>query len=246
MVKVLLAQTSANMMGDHPTGGWSEELTAPWYVFKDAGYEVTIATVKGGDVVLDVASLSDGMRTEWDDKFHADHSDLLKNCPSFGDINVSEYDAVFFSGGHGTCVDFPQGAKKLVEDFWNAGKVVSAVCHGPTALLEAEVDGQPLLKGKKCTGFSDAEEEAVGLTAKVPGLLSTLMKNVGGNYECSDQIFTPYVCVDGKLVTGQNPGSSKPTSEAVVKILSEGEKKQEISEAGDIKEVKKGGCCVVF
>merc|ERR1719378_49685 len=157
MPKILLAQTSATKMGEHPTGSWSEECAAPWYVFTEAGYEVTIATVKGGDVVFDAASMSDQMRTPTDDKFHAEHADLLHNCPSFDSVNVNDYDAVFFSGGHGTCVDFPQGAKKLVEDFWNAGKVVSAVCHGPTALVEAKINGEFLLKGKRCTGFTDAE-----------------------------------------------------------------------------------------
>ena len=222
-IKVLLAQTSATMLGDHPTGSWSEECSAPWFVFTDKGYDVQIATVKGGEVVFDQASLSEAMITEGDKKFEkiAQEKGLLKNCPSFDSIKVSDYDAVFFSGGHGTCVDFPKGAKKLVEDFWNAGKVVAAVCHGPLALVEAQVNGESLLKGKKCTGFSDGEEEAVGLTEKVPALLSTLMKGAGGLYECTDQQWSAYTITDGKLVTGQNPGSSKKTAEEVVKILSE-------------------------
>jgi len=210
------------MLGDHPTGSWSEECSAPWFVFTDKGFDVQIATVKGGEVVFDPASLSQDHYTEYDKKFEkvCQEKGLLKNCPSFDSINVDEYDAVFFSGGHGTCVDFPKGAKKLVEDFWNAGKVVAAVCHGPTALVEAQVNGEPLLKGKKCTGFSDGEEDAVGLSDKVPALLSNMMKGAGGLYECTDQLWHPYTVTDGKLVTGQNPHSSIQTAEEVVKLLS--------------------------
>jgi len=130
--------------------------------------------VKGGKVPVD--KNSEGMPGEFDEKFRKEHLDLLENSVSFADIfpNIQHYDGIFFSGGHGTVADFPQGAKALVEAFWSAGNSVyiAAVCHGPTCLLEAEHAGEKILKGVRCTGFSDIEEDAVQLTS--------LVRQIGG------------------------------------------------------------------
>jgi len=219
--KVVLAETSADKMGEHATGSWWEEITTPYYQFINAGVEVTIASVKGGKVPVD--KNSEGMPGEFDDKFRAEHSDLLEKTVALSAINPADYDGIFFSGGHGTCVDFPRGAKAAVEGFWNAGKFVAAVCHGPCCLLEAEVDGAKLLKGRRCTGFSDIEEDAVQLTALVTeitgGSLATLMKNAGGLYEDNGTMWTPNCVRDGRLITGQNPQSSKCTADALIAAI---------------------------
>jgi len=191
--KVVLAETSADKLGEHATGSWWEEITTPYYQFINAGVEVTIASVKGGKVPVDKAS--EGMPGEFDDKFRAEHADLLENTVALSDINPADYD----------------------------GKFVSAVCHGPCCLLEAEVDGAKLLKGKKCTGFSDIEEDAVQLTSLVTeitgGSLATLMKNAGGLYENNGEMWTPHCVRDGRLITGQNPQSSKCTADALIAAI---------------------------
>merc|ERR1712107_258437 len=166
---------------------------------------------------------SEGMPGEFDDKFRSEHSDLLENTVALSTINPADYDGIFFSGGHGTCVDFPLGAKAAVEGFWNAGKFVAAVCHGPCCLLEAEVDGAKLLKGRRCTGFSDIEEDAVQLTSLVTeitgGSLATLMKKAGGLYEDNGTMWTANCVRDGRLITGQNPQSSKCAADALIAAI---------------------------
>lgn len=213
MPRVLLCQTSATMLGEHPTGSWWEEMTAPYYVFREAGFDVTIASVKGGQVVFDKGS--EAMATDSDKRFWAENLSLIQNVPSFSQIIVSDYDAVFFSGGHGTVVDFEEGAKKLVEDFYRSGKFIAAVCHGPTALVRAEVNGQRVIKGKRVTGFSNKEEDTVGLTGMIKpkwGLLADNLKAAGGLYEDNGQEWVSHAVRDGQIITGQNPQSSKDTA----------------------------------
>jgi putative intracellular protease/amidase len=218
MVKVLLGSTSATALPNgHPTGVWLEEVSSPYWVFTDAGFEVEIASVLGGVVTVDAGSRSPDNVP--DNRFvDAGKLDLFQSTKAFADVNAGDYDAIFLAGGHGTCVDYEDGCKDVVERFWNAGKVVSAVCHGPTGLVKAEVGGKRLLEGKNCTGFSDNEEQICGLQGVVASLAG-LMKAAGGLFVEAPAPWEAHVVVDGKLVTGQNPQSSTVTAEAVRDLL---------------------------
>ncbi|EOD04876.1 hypothetical protein EMIHUDRAFT_444594 [Emiliania huxleyi CCMP1516] len=208
-MKVIILTTSADKMGDHPTGAWSEEITGPYYAFVDAGADVTIASVSGGPVPIDAGSLSDAFKTENDKRFESsgDISKLETSVP-LSSVEVGELDILFLAGGHGTCADFADGAvPKLVTDAYAAGKVVGAVCHGPTGLVNAKDGDKPLVAGKKIAAFSDVEEGQVQLTEKVPFLLEAKMKELGAEYVPSEP-WSENAIADGKLVTGQNPQSS--------------------------------------
>ena len=231
-MKVVILTTSADKMGDHPTGAWSEEITGPYYAFVDAGADVAIASVSGGPVPIDAGSLSDAFKTENDKRFESsgDISKLETSVP-LSSVEVGELDILFLAGGHGTCADFADGAvPKLVTDAYAAGKVVGAVCHGPTGLVNAKDGDKPLVAGKKIAAFSDVEvgaggpsaaahstpeassaplpqEGQVQLTEKVPFLLEAKMKELGAEYVPSEP-WSENAIADGKLVTGQNPQSS--------------------------------------
>ena len=193
-----------------------EEATAPYWVFIDAGFEVQFASVSGGVVTVDAVSQDSTIAAN--QRFCGEGKiGLLKNTKSFSAVNANDFDALFLCGGHGTCVDFENGSKDLVERFWNAGKVVAAVCHGPIGLVKAQVSGRKLLEGKKCTGFTNVEEVMVGLDKVVPSL-EGLMVKAGGVFSCGAP-WSSHCVVDGQLVTGQNPMSSKATADAVRTIL---------------------------
>jgi len=208
-LKVLIVSTSAAKMGEHETGAWSEEICGPYYVFADKGCNVTVCSVAGGDIPIDAGSLDDKFKTENDKKMIQAGSGPLKGTKALKDLDVTDYDIIFFAGGHGTCVDFPTdevGAS--VSKAFNAGKVVAAVCHGPMALVNAKgADSEALVKGKKVACFTDVEEGQVGLTDKVPFLLEAKMKELGATVEAADP-WSDKVVMDGKLITGQNPQSS--------------------------------------
>jgi len=217
---VLIVATSADKMGDHTTGAWSEEITGPYYTFVDAGYKVTVCSVSGGDIPIDAASLGDQFKTENDKRMEAACSAPLKGTPKLADMDPASFDAVFFAGGHGTCVDFPTD---VVGDFVTkavaADKVVAAVCHGPMSLVKAKgKDGEPLVKGKQVAVFTDVEEGQVSLTDKVPFLLEQKMKELGANIKTADP-WNDNAVRDGKLVTGQNPQSSVSVAKLVVEAL---------------------------
>jgi len=207
--KALIVSTSAAKMGDHDTGLWSEECTGPYYTFKGEGFEVTVCSVAGGDIPVDAGSLSDTFKTENDKRSEAEGNAFLKNTPKLADQDLSSFDVVFFSGGHGTCVDFPtEEVGSAVSKAWAAGKVVAAVCHGPMCFVNAKNEaGEPLVKGKKVACFSNTEEEQVGLTGKVPFLLADKLKELGATIEGADP-WSDKAVRDGNLVTGQNPQSS--------------------------------------
>jgi len=210
--KVVIAATSASTMGDHATGAWSEEITGPFYVFKDAGCDVTIASISGGKIPIDAGSLSDTFKTENDKRFEStgDIAKLDSSVP-LSKITVADFDILFLSGGHGTCVDFPDGMSKLVTDAYAAGKVVGAVCHGPMGLVNAKDGDKPLVAGKKVAAFSDVEEGQVQLTEKVPFLLEAKVKEQGAIYVPGDP-WSETAVLDGRLATGQNPQSSVKTA----------------------------------
>eukprot|EP00971_Amphidinium_carterae_P018785 370123-Amphidinium_carterae.1 len=164
---IAIVATSADKMGDHVTGAWSEEITGPYYIFKDAGAKVSIYSVKGGKVPIDAGSLSDNFKTENDKRFETS-GDIkeLETTKPVSDLDLDTVDCVFMAGGHGTVVDFPDALAGTVTSAYEKGKVVAAVCHGPTALYKAMEGDAPLVKGKKVCGFSDKEEEMVGLLGK--------------------------------------------------------------------------------
>lgn len=211
---VAIVSTSAAKLkltsGDeHTTGAWSEEITGPYYTFKDAGCDVTIFSVLGGKIPIDAGSLSDDFKTENDKRFEVSGDlALLENSPPISHLNLDAVDILFFAGGHGTCEDFPNACAALATDAYAKGKVVGAVCHGPTALYNATDGNAPLVAGKKVAGFSDSEEEMVGLLGKLQdGTPESKMKALGAIYVPSGP-WSENAVRDGRLVTGQNPQSS--------------------------------------
>ncbi|KAJ8906848.1 hypothetical protein NDN08_003332 [Rhodosorus marinus] len=215
---VFILLTSANDMNGHATGFWLEELATPYYLFTEAGYDVDIVSVKGGDPPMDQSSISKDFITPDGTKFMEDSVGMAKLKSSLSvDQLLSEdksYDIAFAAGGHGTVVDFATSAavKKLLEGVYRKGNVVAAVCHGPAALLGlTNEDGTPLVKDKTVTGFTAEEEKGVGLQSIVPYFLDEKLKELGG---CVDikEAWSEHAVADGKLITGQNPMSSKRTA----------------------------------
>ncbi|KAL7428924.1 hypothetical protein ACHAXM_001456 [Skeletonema potamos] len=225
MTKVVLVATSATSLQGHDTGLWIEELAAPYYEFKRAGYEVVIASPAGGPIPVDKNSMGEGFFTDEAKKFMHDGEAIgqLSHSTKLDSIDFSSgVDAIFCCGGHGTCVDFHDNAtlKNAIEIMYAADKVVSAVCHGPMALPQCnKPDGTPLVQGKVVAAFKDSEEIAVALQDKVPFMLESKLREQGAKYESADD-WNSKCCVDGKLVTGQNPQSSVACAAAVISILS--------------------------
>jgi len=225
MTKVVLVATSATELKGHATGLWIEELAAPYYQFKKAGYDVVIASPAGGAVPIDAGSMAEGFFTEEAKKFMHDAEAFgrLSHSLKLDSIDFTTgVDAIFLCGGHGTSADFVENAalKRAIETLYAADKIVSAVCHGPTGLPQCnKPDGTPLVKDKMVTGFKDSEEMAVQLQDLVPFMLETKLKEQGGKYECADD-WNSKVCVDGNLITGQNPQSSEECAAAVISALS--------------------------
>ena len=225
--KILMIITSAATMGDggKPTGLWFEELATPYYAFIDAGASVTLASIVGGPAPIDPRSVKPKGENETNvDRFLGDEaaSMALRETLPVSAIEATGYDAVFLPGGHGTMWDLPESTAlaALLGTAWRQGKVVAAVCHGPAGLVNVTVEaGEPLVKGRRVTGFSDSEERAAGLDQTVPFLLETRLRALGGKYENAAD-FQPFAIVDGRLVTGQNPASSGLTAKLVLEALS--------------------------
>lgn len=224
-MKILMVLTSHDQLGDtgKKTGFWLEELAAPYYVLMDAGATITLASPKGGQPPLDPKSDLPENQTELTKRFRADAAAQaqLADTKKLADVSANDFDAVFYPGGHGPMWDMPDNATSiaLIEAFVKADKPVGAVCHAPVALVNVRgKNGEYLVKGKRVTAFTNEEEEAVGLTAVVPFLLEDRLKERGGIYSKGAN-WVPYVQVDGKLVTGQNPASSTPGAEALLKLL---------------------------
>ncbi len=224
-MKILIVLTSHDQLGDtgKKTGFWLEEFAAPYYVLKDAGEAITVASPKGGLPPLDPKSEVSEFQTELTQRFRTDTAAQaeLANTKKLADMSADDFDAVFYPGGHGPMWDMPDNATSiaLIEAFVKADKPVGAVCHAPVALVNVRGnDGEYLVKGKRVTGFTNAEEEAVGLSAVVPFLLEDRLKERGSIYSKTAN-WDPYVQVDGRLVTGQNPASSGPAAEELLKLL---------------------------
>lgn len=222
---ILMVLTSHDTLGDtgKKTGFWLEEFAAPWYIFQDAGVEVALASPAGGQPPLDPTSDAPDAQTQDTERFRKDEKaqQALANTLPLSSIHISDYDAVFFPGGHGPLWDLAEHpiSIDLIEKYWAEGKPVAAVCHAPGVLRHAKKpDGTPLVQGKRVTGFTNSEEEAVGLTKVVPFLVEDSLKQAGGQFERTDD-WGVYVVTDGHLVTGQNPASSAATAEELLKLL---------------------------
>lgn len=220
--RILVVLTSHDQLGDtgEKTGFWLEEFAAPYYVFKDAGAVVTLASPKGGQPPLDPKSDAEDSQTDETRRFKQDEAAQaeLADTHLLSEMKADDYDAVFYPGGHGPLWDLvdDKDSIKLIETFMAQGKPVASVCHAPIVLVNAkDSNGEPLVKGRQVTGFTNGEEDAVGLTDVVPLLVEDALQKCGGIYSKAD-IFTPYVREDGQLITGQNPPSSAPTAEALM------------------------------
>ncbi|UYU33045.1 type 1 glutamine amidotransferase domain-containing protein [Siccibacter colletis] len=224
-MKILMVLTSHDKLGDtgKPTGFWLEEFAAPWYVFRDAGIEVTLASPAGGQPPLDPKSDEPDAQTEATDRFRADSAaqQALASTHRLSEINIDEYDAVFYPGGHGPLWDLAEDRHSiaLIEKYWASGKPVATVCHAPGVLRHAKKpDGTPLVQGKRVTGFTNSEEDGVGLTNVVPFLVEDALKQNGGQFERTDD-WGEFAITDGHLITGQNPASSAIAAQELVKLL---------------------------
>lgn len=224
-MNILIVLTSHDKFGDtgKPTGFWFEELAAPYYTFLDAGAKVTLASPAGGAAPLDPASNEPAFQTDFTRRFEAD-ADATKaaaNTRKLSDVDVADYDAVFYPGGYGPLWDLVSDAASLalIEAAARAGKPIGAVCHASAVLRDAKApDGKPLIQGRKVAGFTNAEEEALGLTAVVPFSVEDALKQKGGDYSSASN-FEAHVVTDGLLVTGQNPASAAPAAKALLALI---------------------------
>jgi putative intracellular protease/amidase len=224
-MKILMVLTSHDKLGEtgEKTGFWLEEFAAPYYVFKDAGAEITLASPLGGQPPLDPKSDAPEFQTEATRRFKADTASqaVLANTLKLADISAENFDAVFYPGGHGPLWDLAEDVSSiaLIEATLAAGKPLAAVCHAPGVLRHPKTSvGAPVVQGRTVTGFTNSEEEAVGLTEVVPFLVEDMLKRNGGKYlKLAD--WQPHVVTDGLLITGQNPASSEPAAKALLAKL---------------------------
>lgn len=224
-MKILMVLTSHDQLGDtgKKTGFWLEEFAAPYYVFKDAGADITLASPKGGQPPLDPKSDEPDSQTEATKRFKNDKDArlALANTMKLSDVSAKDFDAVFYPGGHGPLWDLSKDRNSiaLIETMYADGKPVALVCHAPGALRRTKApDGPPLVQGKSVTGFTNTEEAAVGLTKVVPFLVEDSLKQNGGKYSKAED-WKPYVVSDDNLITGQNPASSEAAAKAVLEQL---------------------------
>jgi putative intracellular protease/amidase len=224
-MKILMVLTSHDQLGNtgRKTGFWLEEFAAPYYVLKDAGHEITLASPRGGQPPLDPKSDEPDAQTDATRRFHEDAAAQahLGSTERLSTMNASDFDAIFYPGGHGPLWDLVDDShsKALIEATLAQGKSVALVCHAPAVLKNVQsADGKPLVSGKSVTGFTNEEEAAVGLTDVVPFLLEDELKRLGANFSKAG-VFVPHVVRDGLLITGQNPPSSQPAADALLDAL---------------------------
>jgi putative intracellular protease/amidase len=226
-MKILMVLTSHDQLGDtgKKTGFWLEEFAAPYYVLKDAGHDITLASPKGGQPPIDPKSDDPDAQTDATRRFKGDAEAQaqLASTKQLGSMRSSDFDAIFYPGGHGPLWDLAEDpqSKALIEQTLADGKPVALVCHAPAVLKNVKAqDGAPLVAGKSVTGFTDEEEEAVGLTNVVPFLLEDVLKQLGARFSKAEP-FKPHVVREELLITGQNPPSSEPAAESLLQVLSE-------------------------
>lgn len=223
-MNILMVLTSHDKLGDtgKKTGFWLEEFAAPYYAFLDAGVNVTLASPAGGQPPLDPSSDTEDAQTKDTKRFKED-SDAQKhlaNTKKLADMKAEDFDSVFYPGGHGPLWDLAvdENSINLIETFVKQDKPVAFVCHSPAALKNVKIDGEYLVKGKTVTGFTNTEEEAVGLTDVVPFLVEDALIANGGNYEKAAD-WESFVVEDGLLITGQNPASSEAAAKRLIAKL---------------------------
>lgn len=206
------------------TGVWFEELTTPYYIFQEAGFEVKIASIQGGEIPIDPRSQKDiGENPQSVDRFLQDKAamEAIQSSISIESVDANQYAAVFLPGGHGTMFDLPdnQFLADIVADTLEDDRIVAAVCHGPAGLVSAKfADGTPVVEGKRISAFTNAEEDAVGLTDDMPFLLETRLRELGAKVVAAPN-FQAHVIADGNLITGQNPASSEGVAKLVVQTI---------------------------
>lgn len=226
-MKILIVMTSHDVLGDtgRKTGLWLEEFAAPYYVFKGAGARLTLASPKGGEPPIDPKSEEPPFQTAATRRFRQDKEaqEAFANTAKLSSVAARDYDAVFYPGGHGPLWDLAddRNSIELIETMYAAGKVVGAVCHGPAVFRRTKApDGSHLVNGKSVTGFANSEEASVGGTRIVPFLVEDMLKTNGGRYSKARD-WQAHICVEGTLITGQNPASAEGTARAVLEQLAD-------------------------
>ena len=223
-MKILMVLTSHDVLGStgRKTGFWLEEFAAPYFVFRDADVELTLASPSGGQPPIDPKSDEPENQTAAMGRFKSDERGKkeLASTRKLSEMKALDFDTIFYVGGHGPMWDLVDNKDSiaLIEAFYDAGKPVAAVCHSPGVLHRVQYRGESIVKGKRVTGFANSEEEAVGLTHVVPFLVEDELKRLGGLYEQAPS-WEPLAIVDGRLVTGQNPASSTAAAKALLKVL---------------------------
>jgi putative intracellular protease/amidase len=226
-MKILMVLTSHDQLGStgHTTGFWLEEFATPYFVFRDAGVELTLASPKGGQPPIDPKSDLPENQTAATARFKQDDvaKRALASTVKLADVRAADYSAVFYPGGHGPLWDLAESPLSitLLESFYSSGKPIALVCHAPGALRHVKYNGAPLVKGKRVTGFTNEEEAAVQLTKVVPFLVEDELRRLGARFEKVPN-WQPFSIVDGRLVTGQNPASSEPAAHDLMQLLGAG------------------------
>ncbi len=223
-MRILMVLTSHDQLGNtgRKTGFWLEEFAAPYFVFRDAGVDMTLASPKGGQPPIDPKSDLPENQTPAMSRFKKDKEaqNALAQTRKLADMKSQDFDTIFYVGGHGPMwdlVDNPDSIA-LIESFYNSGKPVAAVCHSPAVFHRVMYNGAPLVKGKRVTGFTNGEEASVQLTKVVPFLVEDELKRIGGLYEKAGD-WESFAVVDGRVVTGQNPASSTAAAQTLMKLL---------------------------
>jgi putative intracellular protease/amidase len=225
-MKILMVLTSHDQLGNtgRKTGFWLEEFAAPYFVFRDAGIQLTLASPKGGQPPIDPVSDLPQNQTAAMTRFKSDEraKKELSQTLKLDSVKAKDFDTIFYPGGHGPLWDLAESPVSiaLLESFYNSGKPIALVCHSPGVLHRVTYQGAPIVKGKRVTGFSNAEEEEVQLTNVVPFLVEDELKRLGGFYEKAQKNWESFVIVDGRLITGQNPASSTDTAQTLLNYFS--------------------------
>lgn len=223
-MKILMVLTSHDVLGKtgRKTGFWLEEFAAPYFVFREAGVDLTLASPNGGQPPLDPKSDEAANQTDAMERFKKDERAQreLSKTVKLADVKASDYDSVFYVGGHGPMWDLAESpvSVALLEAFYNSGKPVALVCHSPGVLRHVQYKGEPLVKGKRVTGFTNGEEHEMQLTDVVPFLVEDELLRLGAIFE-KKKDWEPYWITDGRLITGQNPASSTSAARALLELL---------------------------
>jgi putative intracellular protease/amidase len=219
-MRIIMVLTSHDQLGNtgRKTGFWLEEFAAPYFVLRDAGVELTLASPKGGQPPVDPKSDLPETQTPAMARFKQEQA--LAQTVRLSDMRAENFDTVFYVGGHGPMWDLAESTDSiaLIESFYNSGKPVALVCHSPGVLHRVTYNGAPIVKGKRVTGFANSEEEEVHLTNVVPFLVEDELKRLGGIFEKAPN-WQPFSIVDGRLITGQNPASSTVAAQALLKMV---------------------------